>query len=301
MASVAKARTVARLAGAASRASPRRRPQAQPPALPRRSIVVVDMTQIMRDAKAAKDVQAQVEKQQMNAYSKEVSQKEDELKNLRDELERQRTVLCARRLRRASRRSIQQRYVALDHDVQAKRQAMQQSYSEAMTKVENAALQIIADVAKERKANMVVAKAALALHGATALDITAEVTRRLDAKLPDAGREPAEGPAPTEAAAQGPRPGRDANEEVSDGRSALLHRRRAVHRSRARARAPARRSPARRERDRILSDVAPLDSAGPEHLTFLDNRKYLDALAPHRAPARAFVHPDLAGSGARRA
>ena len=59
----------------------------------------------------------------------------------------------------------QQRYAALDRDVQAKRQAMQQSYSEAMTKVENAALQIVADVAKERKANMVVAKAALLYHG----------------------------------------------------------------------------------------------------------------------------------------
>ncbi len=44
----------------------------------------------------------------------------------------------------------------------------------------------------------------------------------------------------------------------------------------------------------LLKDVAPLDSAGPEHLTFLDNAKYVDALRRTRAGA-AFVHPDRAG------
>jgi outer membrane protein len=150
-------------------------------ALPAPAIVVVDMTQIMRDAKAAKDIQAQVEKE-MNAYSKDVSQQETGLKNLRDELERQRTVL-APEIFNARSQEYQQRYAALDRDVQTKRQEMQQSYSEAMTKVETAALQIIADVAKERRANMVVAKAAL-LYMGDALDVTPEVTRRLDEKFP---------------------------------------------------------------------------------------------------------------------
>jgi len=35
----------------------------------------------------------------------------------------------------------------------------------------------------------------------------------------------------------------------------------------------------------LLTDVAPLESAGPEDLTFLDNRKYLDAFARSRAGA----------------
>jgi outer membrane protein len=150
-------------------------------ALPTPVIVVVDMTQIMRDAKAAKDIQAQIETE-MNAYSKEVSQKEGELKQMRDDLEHQRTVL-APELFNARSQQYQQLYADLDRDVQAKRQSMQQSYSEAMTKVENTAQQIIADVAKERKANMVVAKAAL-LYLADGLDVTAEVTQRLDDKLP---------------------------------------------------------------------------------------------------------------------
>jgi len=154
--------------------------QAQP-ALPAPAIIVVDMTKIMRDAMAAKAVQAQAEAE-MNAYSKEVAKREDELKRLHDELERQRTVLAPEVFSDKS-QEYQQRYTTLDRDVQAKRHAMQQSYSEAMTRIEKVALQIIADVAKERKANMVVAKDAL-LYLADGIDVTAEVTRRLNQKLP---------------------------------------------------------------------------------------------------------------------
>ena len=39
---------------------------------------------------------------------------------------------------------------------------------------------------------------------------------------------------------------------------------------------------------RLLRDVAPLETAGPEHVTFLDNRKYLEAFARSHAGA-AFV------------
>jgi hypothetical protein len=52
-----------------------------------------------------------------------------------------------------------------------------------MTKVETTALQIISDIAAERKANLVVAKAAV-LFEASELDITQEVIKRLDVKLP---------------------------------------------------------------------------------------------------------------------
>ena len=38
----------------------------------------------------------------------------------------------------------------------------------------------------------------------------------------------------------------------------------------------------------LITDVAPLETAGPEDITFLDNRKYLDAFAASRAGA-AFV------------
>ena len=48
---------------------------------------------------------------------------------------------------------------------------------------------------------------------------------------------------------------------------------------------------------RVLRDVAPLETAEADQLTFLDNPKYLDALRSTRAGA-AFVHPDKAESAA---
>jgi outer membrane protein len=167
--------------------------------LPQPVIVVVDMTQIMRDSKAAKDIQTQVQKE-MDNYSREVSLKENDLKAMRDDLERQRTIL-APEVFSARSQDYQQRYATLDHDVQVKRQEMQQSYSDAMTKVESTALQIVADVAKEKKATMVVAKAAL-LYMDDGLDVTSEVTKRLDEKMPTmaVNLPPAAAPAAPEAA-----------------------------------------------------------------------------------------------------
>ncbi|TAN76979.1 MAG: UDP-3-O-(3-hydroxymyristoyl)glucosamine N-acyltransferase [Magnetospirillum sp.] len=43
----------------------------------------------------------------------------------------------------------------------------------------------------------------------------------------------------------------------------------------------------------VISDVAPLDAAGPGQIAFLDNRKYIAAFAATRASA-CIVHPDLA-------
>lgn len=48
------------------------------------------------------------------------------------------------------------------------------------------------------------------------------------------------------------------------------------------------------EAERLLRDVASLETAGPDDVTWLDNRKYLAAFRATRAGA-AFVHPDLAG------
>ena len=144
-------------------------------------IVIADINQILRDAKAAKDVQVQLD-QAMMGYTKAVTAQENALQKTRDELERQRATLTPDAFT-ARARAYQQRFDALDRNVQANRQAMQQSYNDAMTKVENTALQIISEIAAERKANLVLTRAAV-LFETDGLDITPEVTKRLDAKLP---------------------------------------------------------------------------------------------------------------------
>jgi len=159
------------------------RAQAPAPASPPPPTVVViaDINQILHDAKSAKDVQSQIDRA-MADFSKQVSTSENELQQMRDELERERTTLSPDAFSAKS-RQYQQRFDALDRTVQGRRQALQQSYNESMTKIENTALQIIAQIAGEHKANMVLTRAAV-LFAANNLDITAEVTKRLDDQLP---------------------------------------------------------------------------------------------------------------------
>jgi len=149
--------------------------------LPAPVIVSVDVQQILRDSLVAKDVQAQMS-QRTERYTKEVTDQENELQKTQEELEKERSTLVPDAFN-TKMRDFQRRYDALDNRVQATRQALQQSYNDAMTKVENTALQIISDIAAERKANLVVAKAAV-LFEAPELDITQEVIKRLDVKLP---------------------------------------------------------------------------------------------------------------------
>jgi UDP-3-O-[3-hydroxymyristoyl] glucosamine N-acyltransferase len=44
--------------------------------------------------------------------------------------------------------------------------------------------------------------------------------------------------------------------------------------------------------ERIFSGVAPLQSAGPDQVSFLDNRRYATALE-HTAAGAVIVHPDM--------
>lgn len=144
-------------------------------------VLIVDMAQILQQAKAAKEV-TQILNQQYTAYSKEVAQQEDELQKGGAELERQRTVL-APDVYSGRARELQQRYDELGKSVQGKRQGLQQSLNEAMDKVKTAALEIVADIVKERKAGLVLQKQAV-VYETEGMDVTAEAIERLDKKLP---------------------------------------------------------------------------------------------------------------------
>jgi Skp family chaperone for outer membrane proteins len=144
-------------------------------------IVMVDMQQLVYNSKAGKGVQGQMDKSRQ-AFSKEVAQQEDELQKARTELERQRTALAPDQFE-AKGRQFQQRLQELDRTVQARQKAWQAVYSEAMAKVEESALQVVAEISAERQANLVVQKAAV-IFGKDGFDITADAMQRLDQRLP---------------------------------------------------------------------------------------------------------------------
>ena len=175
---IARVALVALLSGAFALAQAAAQTVAPPPAP---VIVMVDMQQLVYNSKAGKDIQGQMDKQRQ-AFSKEVAQQEDELQKARAELERQRTTLPPDQFE-AKGRQFQQRLQELDRSVQARQKAWQGVYSEAMNKVEESALQVVAEIAGEHQANLVIQKAAV-IFGKDGFDITADAMQRLDARLP---------------------------------------------------------------------------------------------------------------------
>src|SRR6267154_2337041 len=115
------------------------------------ALVMVDMQQLIYGSKAAKGIQSQME-QHRQAFSKEVAQQEDQLQKARGDLERQRSVTPPNQL-------------------------------EAKSKVESAALQVVAEVSAAHQANIVVQKAAV-IFSKDGFDITAEAMQKLDERLP---------------------------------------------------------------------------------------------------------------------
>ena len=80
----------------------------------------------------------------------------------RDTLQRQQASLSPEALNKKG-REFQQKVNNLDLDVQSKRQALEKSNSDALSKIQGTMLKIIADIAKERKANLVFQRTDLVL------------------------------------------------------------------------------------------------------------------------------------------
>jgi len=161
--------------------------QSEPAATPAPVIVMVDMQQLVYNSKAAKSVQAQMDKER-ESFSKQVAEQEDQLQRARADLERQRNAMAPDQLEAKS-REFQQKLEELDRAVQARQRVWQEETKEAIEKVQGAALQVVAEIAAARHANLVIQKAAVVL-GTDGFDITTDALTRLDQRLPSVTLEP---------------------------------------------------------------------------------------------------------------
>jgi Skp family chaperone for outer membrane proteins len=145
------------------------------------TVMVVDVQALLQESKAAKMVRAQVEGKRAE-YTKEISHEEEALRAERDALQRQQSSLSADALNRKG-REFQQKVNELDRSVQAKRQALEKSNTDALSKIQQEMVKIIADIAKQRKANLVLQRTDLVLFD-RAFDVTDEVMQKLDEQMP---------------------------------------------------------------------------------------------------------------------
>jgi len=145
------------------------------------TVMVVDVQALLQNSKAAKMVRGQIE-QKRGEYTKEISHQEEVLRAERDALQRQQTSLPPESLNQKG-REFQQKVNDLERNVQGKRQALEKSNGEALQKIQEEMLKIIADIAKQRKANLVFQRTDLVLFD-QAFDITDEVLQKLDEQMP---------------------------------------------------------------------------------------------------------------------
>jgi Skp family chaperone for outer membrane proteins len=144
-------------------------------------IVVIDTQSIYREALAVKGLQSLIDKQR-SAYQEELRKQEETLRAADQELARQRTVLSPEAFAQ-KRRDLEEQVATLQREIQSRRRALEKLFGEGMKQVQTALVVIAREIAEARKADFVIDKSAVALVRPE-LEITQEVLKRLDQKLP---------------------------------------------------------------------------------------------------------------------
>lgn len=145
------------------------------------TVAIVDVQKILEESKASKTVQAALEKQR-TSYQNDISRQENALRTADQDLSRQRASLTADDYEK-KRQDLEQKAATLRRDVQSKRQQLDRMFQISMNTIRTTLLQVIDEIAAERKATLVLSKNQVVLS-AKEYDITDEAMKRLNAKLP---------------------------------------------------------------------------------------------------------------------
>ncbi len=145
------------------------------------NMAVIDTAVIRRNSKAFKEIRAQIVKYR-KAIQADIQKEEEELRNAKQELARQRAILAPETFAE-ERQQFEDRLVQVQRMVQKRKKDLERVGVEALKKVEAVVNKIIADVVKEQSLGLILRKSQT-VHVATELDITQHVLKRLDTALP---------------------------------------------------------------------------------------------------------------------
>lgn len=144
-------------------------------------VAIVDVQRILQASKAAKSVQQQLDVQR-SKFQSEISDEEKELREAEKQLSKLRETAKADDYVEQEQK-LQQRFMAVERQVQAKRKALDQALTDSMNDVRKCLIDIVSQIAKERGVNLVIVKQQV-IWNDQVIDITDEVLTRLDAALP---------------------------------------------------------------------------------------------------------------------
>ncbi len=144
-------------------------------------VAVLDVGVILRDASAVKDIQEQINKYGVK-YEAEIEKQREDIRNANQELARQRTILSPDAFAE-KRRQFEQRVVDVQQLVQQRQRELDTSRNDAMSKVNDAYIKIVSQIATDRKLAVILRRDQTAFSS-PALDVTAEILAQLNKQLP---------------------------------------------------------------------------------------------------------------------
>ena len=144
-------------------------------------ILIIDMQEILRQSLAVRAMQQSLD-QRRDSYQGELQQREDEIRKEDLELNRQRSVLAAD-VYAKRRQDLEQEVASVQREIQEQKRALDSIFSQGMSQVRLALVEIVKGIAQERKADLVLSKANVVLVRPD-LEITDEALQQLNEELP---------------------------------------------------------------------------------------------------------------------
>ncbi|MBL8834091.1 MAG: OmpH family outer membrane protein [Rhodospirillales bacterium] len=146
-------------------------------------VVFFDVEAVMRASSAMQNVNSQAERQR-NALQADATRQEGELRKAEEELANQRNVLSADAFSQR-RRDFENRVATIQQQLQTRRRNLEQNYSDTSAKVQQALTESVIEVMNEQEYQMVLPNTFIFV-ARSALDVSGEVARRLNRRLPTA-------------------------------------------------------------------------------------------------------------------
>lgn len=144
-------------------------------------VAVVNVQKILAESSAAKDLQTQLEKQR-DQYQAQIKTQEEKLKKEEAELVKQKGVLTKEAFEQKQKDFVNQ-INTVRKDVQDKRVKLDTAYKQALSTINQTMQGIINDLAEEKDFNLAFPASGL-IYAPKEFDITDEVLKRLNSKLP---------------------------------------------------------------------------------------------------------------------
>ena len=148
--------------------------------IPAAKIAVVDVTKVMSESTAIKQANTQLQAKR-DEYQKQITAQEATLKKSEEDLAKQKGILSKEALNEKQKQFIDQVNNARK-GVQVSKGKLDKAHRDALVKVQVAIRDIVTQMATEQGFNVVLPAEPL-IFAAASLDITAEVSKRLNEKL----------------------------------------------------------------------------------------------------------------------